>query len=430
MPDLDLQGIRSELTAELRAAQSGAAPNARVAARISGLIGEVDDVLETGAKISKVKIGQPPPNEIVRTKQSAKDLEAAEKLKTAREFYRKDVIETYQSGTVGDILEKGPRGDKVTNAQIASKFFRAGPRGAETAQEFIAAIGDDPTAREALEEFIRQDLVTSATNPMTGEVTTTKLKTWLSRYKPALRKLGLDDRFKSLEYARGELDKALEMKTAFDKSVASKLLESDLDTAIKNAFAKGSKGKAARRLMNKLKGNKKAIAGLQNATIDHIIGSAQTTATDAFSNPIVSLAGVEKEFKKLRPALDIMFKDSPMKMSAFNKYRRALQILQRGKASPLGGGSDTAENVITALAEKAGLAKGKIATVVKAVMKPLLDMSDTHINALLNRAAFDPDFAYTLMLAAKGSPVDIISRRLKGHMLSLGAKAYKREETQ
>jgi hypothetical protein len=180
--------------------------------------------------------------------------------------------------------------------------------------------------------------------------------------------------------------------------------------------------------MNQLKGDKNAISGLQNATIDHIIDTAQTTASDAFNNPIISLAGVEREFKKLKPAIDVIFKDSPGKLVSFNKYRQALKILQRGKASPLGGGSDTMENALTALAQGSGLSASKVATIVRAVMKPILNMSDNQVNALLNRAAFDPDFAHTLIMASRGTPVDIIERRLKGHLASLGIKAFKQEK--
>jgi hypothetical protein len=63
-PD-DLQGIRSELTTDLRRVQGGQEPNARKASRISGLIGEIDDILKkasaSGERLTKEFIINPTP---------------------------------------------------------------------------------------------------------------------------------------------------------------------------------------------------------------------------------------------------------------------------------------------------------------------------------------------------------------------------------
>lgn len=395
----DLQGIRTELTTDLRRTQGGTDPNARKAARISKMIDAVDDLL-TDAGVGA----------------------GGGELKTAQQFFKKEVIGKFKSGSVGDILKKSGGQYKVTNAGVASRFFKPGSKGAESAQEFVNAVGANKNARSAIEEAVRQDLVTNATNPITGELTEAKLKTWLARHKHALRGLDLQDRFKDIGMARSQLDKALEAKIAFDKSVASRMLGADVETAVKSAFSKGAKGKEARTLYLKLKGDKKAIAGLQNATIDHIIDNAMLTTPDAFNSPIVSLAKVEREFKKLKPAISVIFEDSPAKLKAFNAYRAALRTLQRNKTSPVGGGSETAAHLFTAMARTSGLSMGRTANIGRALIKPLIDMSDSQVNALLNRAAFDPEFAHTLMFIARKAPADIIARRLKGHMLSIGMK--------
>jgi len=347
---------------------------------------------------------------------------AAGDLKTAQTFWKKEVIDKFNTGTTGDILRKGKGGDKVSNAQIASRYFKPGSAGVEQANQFVESVGDNPQAREAIEDFIKQDLLSTATNPVTGEIIESKLKTWLTRYKPSLKKLGLENRFNTMVKASEELNKAKDMQVAFNKSVASKALNSDVDSVVKSVFATGSKRKAAERLMGKLKGDKKAIAGLQNSTIDHLITNAETTAVDAFNNPIVSLAGVEREFKKLKPAIDVLFKDAPVKLDALNKYRSALKIMQRGKASPLGGGSDTAENVITAMSKATGLSHSRTLNILKALTSPLREMGNNQVNAILNRAAFDPEFAQTIMMAAKGRPVKIIEQRLQSHLAALGLR--------
>lgn len=397
----DLQSLRSSLTDSLRDAQGAASPNNRMISRLSKMIGEVDSVLIGAGE----DVGSP-----------------AESLKTAQQFFKKEVIEKFKTGATGDILKKGAGGDKVSNAQIASRYFKPGNKGVEQAQQFIDSVGERPEAREAIEDYIKQDLLSSSINPVTAEISETKLKTWLSRYKPALKKLGLDNKFDNIVKVREELTKATDLKVAFDKSSASKLLDDDVDSVIKIAFASGQKRKAAERIMTKVGGDKKAVSGLQNATIDHIITNAETTAADAFGNPIVSLAKVENEYKKFSPALKVLFKDAPQKLEALDQYRKALMILQRGKASPIGGGSDTAENVITAMSKASGMTHSRALNVAKAIIKPIISMGDDQVNAILNRAAFDPDFAYTLKLASKGRPEKIINERMIGHIATLGIR--------
>ncbi len=406
----DLQGLRSSLTDSIRDLKGASAPNNRKLARLNGLLKEVDNVIESAPTVQV----------------SGEAIEAGKKLKTARSFFKKEVVEKYGKGAVGDILKKG--GDKVSNANVAGKFFKKGFKGSESAQEFISAVGDNKNARGALEDYIKQDLLSNVTNPATGEVVETKLKTWLNKHKPALKKLGIEKKYDSLVKASEELTTAREMKISFDKSVASKLLKSDVDTEVKNAFGSGSKKKAAIDLMKDLKGNKKAISGLQNSTIDHIIKNAKTTAPDAFGNPIISYAKVEKEYNKYKPAIDVMFKDSPEKLKALDQYRKAFKIMQRGKSSPMTGGPETAELLITMMANSTGIAKSKALTIAKAVISPLIEMSDNQVNAILNRAATDPDFAYTIQMLAKGKPTDKVEQRLKGHLAAVLMRDSKKDK--
>ena len=49
--------------------------------------------------------------------------------------------------------------------------------------------------------------------------------------------------------------------------------------------------------MLKVGKDKKALAGVQNATIDHIIKQAETTAVDVFQQPIISVAALDKQIK-------------------------------------------------------------------------------------------------------------------------------------
>lgn len=350
--------------------------------------------------------------------------EAAGKLKDARGFWRKEVIQKYQQGTVGDILKKGAKGDKVGNAQVASRFFKPGPAGVQQADEFLNAIGDNPEAKQAMEDFIKQDLLNYSTNPVTGEVTQAKLKTWLNKYKPSLKKYGMDKRFDSIVKTRTELDDALLFKKEFDKSQASKLLNSDVDKAVQNALSTGSKGASARKLMSMMKGDKQAISGLQNSIIDQILYK------DAIEQTPRTIAKVNDQYLKYKPALAVVFKDSPNKLKALNTYRNALDKMEILNRSPIGPGSATMELQETGKAIEAatGLSKNWIYTVGKTIANITKGNSDKAVKMLLHRAAYDPDFAFTLMLAAKGRSKDVIKQRLYGHLTAMGLRGTIKKE--
>jgi hypothetical protein len=355
--------------------------------------------------------------EIPKTEMEA----SAKKLKTAQQFFKKEVIEKYKHGTIGDILKKSAKGDKVGNAQVASRFFKPGQKGLQQADEFINAIGDNPQAKQAMEDYIKQDLLEYATNPVTGEVTETKLKTWLAKYKPALKKYGLENKFDSIVKARQSLDDALVLKNKFDKSQASKLLNSDVDKALQNALSSGSKRTEVRKLIKALKGDKKAISGLQNSLIDQIIYKDVAEQTPR------TMAKLNDQYLKYKPALDEAFKDTPEKIRALNVYRDVMEKLEIGKYSPIGGGSDTAENIVSGIAKRFGLSNSRIVSIVKSVAGILKGNSDKTIDTMLNRAAYDPDFAYTLMLIAKGRKPDVVKRRFYGHFISSGTTGIRQE---
>jgi hypothetical protein len=403
----DLQGLSSEIGAQIGDVSASAQPNARLLSRLTRLKGAVDDVLTEGGEGT-----------------------AGEQLKQARKFFKEEVIQKFKQGTARDILRKGPGGaDRVDNALVASKFFRPGRPGIKAADDFINAVGDSQEARTALNDFIKQDLLEKAASPLTGEITEGGLKRWLARNKPALDRLGLADEFSSTVKARSALDEAINTKAAFDKSSAAKILEADPESVIKTAFSTGPKGRAARDLLVRVRDNKNALAGVQNETIDHIIRQAETTAVDAFQQPIISVAALDKQIKSFQPALDILFKDSPQKLTALKQTRNALRTIQRTSKSPLGGGSDTAENIITAMAKEGGLTGSRLVNVVRASTKPFRDLSKQQVDSILNRAILDPDFAFTIMQAAKGAKPDIVARRLKGHLALLGARSDATPET-
>jgi len=377
------------------------------------------DGIKTGKDVSYLSSKAQAASEKVTLKEAQK--KAAADLKKARGVWKTEYIEKFKQGEVKSILSKGKDGaDKVQSAQIASKFFRPGKAGADAADYLLKAVGKDPKARQAILDYATQDLIHSATNPATGELTEAGLRRWMHKHRIALDKYGITGKFTSLKNARGELTKATEFKKEFEKSATAKLLGTDPEKAIGKALSGPSQRAAVENMLKSMRGDKAAVAGLQNSLIDHILTASETTATDAFGEKIIGLAGLDKNIKKYASAMRVLYKGSPEKLKALNDVRGALRIMHRNTRSPVGGGSDTAENIITHLAKKSFMGVGKVAAVVKAAMSPIKNYSDQQINMIINRALLDPNFSTTLIMASKGIKPDLVKQRMIGHMAALG----------
>ncbi len=345
----------------------------------------------------------------------------SKKLKSARTAWKKGYIEKFKQGTVNDILRKGPDGaDKVQSGQIAGRFFKPGVAGMDAADDFIKAIGDDPKAKEAIRDYVRQDMIANAKNPTTGEITAIGLNRWKAKYKRALDKFGLSKEFDTIEKARKQLDQAVDAQAEFEKSAAAKLLDSDPLKAVQNALSKGSKASAAHNLMSKITDDRMAVSGLQNAMVDHIllkdVGELRT------------IAKMDALIKEYDPALRVIFEANPRKYESIKTVRNAVKTLGRTNASPLGGGSDTAENLLSVMAKEGGMATWKIAGIVQAAMAPFKQLSEVNVNRFINRAILDPEYARTLTMMAKGMDDTLIVSRLKAQLAKIGIMSLRGKE--
>jgi len=387
----DLDGFQSELKAEIRKIKSGPEVNERKLSRLTQLNNQIENLIQQTSE------GITP---------------QAEKLKQARTFWKTEVIDKFKKGDIGEILaNKGGGEYRVSDAQIASKFFKPGPTGQQAARQFKNSIGGSQKAMQAIEDAAKQDLLAKFPN---GEITEAGLKAWLSRNKLALKELNITSKFDDLTKAREQLTDAISFQNEFNRSEAAKLLGSDPQTAIVNALNKGSKGKAAANLMQQTKGNKAAQAGLRNALDDYILEQAQNPATGM----ITRLDKLDSLLKKYAPARNVFYEGDKEALKAWQQGRDAFRIAARGTKSPLGGGSDTAENILTSVFKSLGVSSGRVGSLVRAFIDPLKKQEMNKVNALVNQALLNPDFAYTLMLAADSAQPGIVKGTLSKFHIS------------
>ena len=449
----DIQGLRSEILEDLRTAKDKGLPKS-LRARLAKAVEIIDKKLGT----SSGKEGK--------------------ELQVAQKWWRENVAEKYGKGSVGDIL----RGEEsVQDAMVAGKFFKTGPAGEQAATEFMNIMGDNAAAKTALREHINQK-VYDLRSDKTGEITRAALNRFLKIHKPALKKLGMTDEFNTLMKARVAADKALAVSKEFEKSVASRVLNGDVNDIVKNAFSgTGSKKKAAEELIafmkrpkpsrdellyhatyNTIPGGKlksgffggkyqleggmlegygdnlyalkppkgkyvdpKAIAGLQNAMVDEILTKIPL---DKPIRDLLTSTKMAAQFREYDAALKVVFKDSPEKLKAMHTVRRAIKALEYKTGETAGEGERYAADVVRRIAFLQGHSTVAAVDIARKTVRLLKGMSKEKIHKFINRGILDPEVAYSLMQAARGGSEKRMTQGIVNSLVRLGLIAQPKKQ--
>lgn len=410
LPFKEVKGIRTEILNELRmetSRQTGQNP-AKIR-RLSQMLDATEEALDQLATSGDKNI-----SELYRA--------ASSKWKAYKE--------TYESGTIGEILQKGGRGEefRLTPEQSLSKIFNS--KDLRAADRLNTAIGKNE-ATSMVRDYADYDLMTKTKNPMTGEVDPKKLSKWLQTNSGILNKYGLKDTYKNLSAVKSVIEATEKNLAQFEKTQAMKMLGADVDKTINVAFTgKGGRasGETAKELMKIAEGNPAAQAGIKRAFTDNILKEIQVTAKEITGSPVTSVAKFNNIYKKYEPALKEFYKGEPKKIKALQNMKKAYEIMIRNKTSPIGGGSDTFENTITALYQAAGHAPVggpmKIRA-LRSIVRILTSLKQSQVEEVLARAIFDPDVAMTLEMVATGISPEIVQKRFASHILSLTGLAVK-----
>jgi hypothetical protein len=186
--------------------------------------------------------------------------------------------------------------------------------------------------------------------------------------------------------------------------------------------------------------DKRAAAGLQNAFKDFILGQIETTAKTITDDAILSPAALSKAMKKYDPAMRMLYKEDMQKYRALKNVQNAIEIQSRSARSPIGGGSDTAENVnvIRSIVWKLiqripGLnIASDVAITGASKLKQIIDHSqEKRLMDFLVKASYDPELALTIMNTSKfgGRNAGQIAQKIEGYLTSpIGATGPTLEE--
>lgn len=405
----DLRGLRTTVLNEMRNEAAAGLPNAPKMQRLRDLKQSIETAID--------QIGKG-------------EGETAGAYRKASKFYREEYAQKFKQGPVADVLRPGFRGEetRIPPGEIAGKFFKAGKL--DAADQFISAVGGNAEAKQAIRDYAADDLLRSATDSQTGELSTAGLNRWLGKNRPVLEKFGLQNEFSTLQKAQAALDEARGAVQGFSKSSAAKILGAEPEKAIETAFTgQRSPAKVAADLLFQLRGDKGARAGLQNAFADFLVRKMETTQADIAGQSVLSVASSKKLVQKYAGAMRILYSDRPEKLKALLTIQKAVEIGGRSARSPLGGGSDTAENVLNAIGNVVkDKAMDTFATTraLRAVRGVFASYNEAQVRKYLARALVDPDYAQSLINLAQGftaekAQVPRLMSGLGGSLAALGS---------
>jgi len=392
----NLHSLRKDIGRQIQDASTGANPNRELAMNLRKIQSAIDADIEAG-------------------------MGSENAYKAAKDSFI-DYANRFRSGEIAKITQKGGQssGRNIPDALIAKRVFSL-----DGSDDFIRAVGKDKAAAH-IDQYAAQDLLSKA-NPLTGELTTNTAASWLKKNMPVLRKYGISEKYSTVAKAQAQLEVARLNEAEFAKSAASRLLNSDVDKAVGSAFSSNpsNTGAVADGLMKQIVNDQQGVKGLQNAFKDFIISKVETTAKTIEGDAILSPAAIQKTMVKYAPAMRRIYAKEPAKIAALQKVSKAVEIQGRSARSPIGGGSDTAENLNSARSVLGRVVDivpggGMVRTLAKMGLGKLNDLTAQEVNKVIARALYDPDLAKTLMLASRRYKPEVIERQINSHLVTMG----------
>lgn len=343
----------------------------------------------------------------------------------ANRYAENQYFNRFERGAVGETQRFGNEANRLRKPfeEMAREFTT--PTGAD---DLIRAVGPDEAQRLMFQHY-SQDLLRKV-NPATGELSASAAARWVRENGPSLTKYGLADKFGDVVKMQSAADDAGRAYTAYTKTAAAKFLGADVDKAVEAAMQTSPKntGAAIKNLLDTVGDNPDARTGLENAFRDFIIAKAETMNRNIAGDAILSPAAIQKAMQKFEPAMQVLYANAPEKLDALKRVQTAIEIQGRSARSPLGGGSDTAENMAMAQGIMHKLA-GPVMRWGSIGLGVLNKLNSTQINNLLAKAMYDPDLAMTLIKASKET-AQPTERRLNQHLIRLGIVAANQPDRQ
>lgn len=202
-------------------------------------------------------------------------------------------VDTFDSGTVGQILRNSGRSDqyRVPDATVGTRLFRPGVNGAQDVQAYIKAAGPDQ-AIPTLTDYAAMSLRRAAGRD-DGTLDPGKATTWLNLHRDALRALpdNVSARFQNAQTASDVVaDTVASRKRILDEYQAGTFAKlagldnaDDVTRVIGNVLGSNNRVQQMQALATQAGRNPDALAGLRKSVADYIsnrfVGNTEAAAT-------------------------------------------------------------------------------------------------------------------------------------------------------
>jgi hypothetical protein len=375
----DLRGLRSEIASEIRKEKSFPQPNDKKIMRLAELQQSVQRTLDQLSDPEFIaKKGYDP---------GLRDMYEAAVTKY------KDEYVPYKQGATRDVLRAGPSGEEpaVPYSAIAGKFFKTGRGAKEAAQEFIKNAGSREDAKKALEGYIYRDLLDNATVADGNKLDSKKYAAWFKSHQEALGEFPeLRSDLLSLKNAQAKVDEIASIAKPF---------EGDSDRIMQRILTAKNPNEEMNRLMRVIKEDPAGTEGLRKAFWDEALNKSTTRRIDVAGEQMINPAALKDHMKKYSGIYSKLYTQE--ERASMEKVQKAYEVIMRTDKTPLGSGSDTAENINNAasLAAWAGmrLFGNRSFMLAAPIAKIIGSIPQEKRLALLEQALLDPEVAKGLM---------------------------------
>lgn len=261
---------------------------------------------------------------------------AAQPYREFMDYWLKNYVQVFDKKDVRNInrFETANR-PYVEDAQVVGKFFQPEEDGIHAADTYIGILGERNPSNEgaykALETWVDHNLLSKKEgvyDPESGLILPKKLENWKYKYRYALKKFGLEERYNDLNDVQAAIKRDAEYKDFFNKSAAARMLGYDPNTeilALRNSINKASD---TAYIMKILKNDPKAVMGFQRTLIEQLESLDPLKAMDP-SKPLdrQAFAALKKIFEENKEIYQEAFKYDPVRLRQLLNYQKAMERL-------------------------------------------------------------------------------------------------------
>jgi hypothetical protein len=285
-------------------------------------------------------------NDTLRVAAETGQGEGIKALSDATKFWRETYIPKFREGSTGKILSQAKTGERtIEPSSIGGHYFKPDKAkgAAEAADQFNYIFKDDPEAKGLISDFAAQDLLREGRDPVTRELKTKKIETWLYQHKNTLDKFGLTSEFSDLQKAMKLADTAKGTEGIFNKTSLARSLNKNPDFAIEAALANPKESiRNVQMMVDLAKSDPAAMDGLRAGIADYFQRKINLTARDIKLRNEQSMKRIDDFIVYYKPALEQSKLYTPEQLKAFDAVHQAMQKISQQQYVVAGKNSQTA----------------------------------------------------------------------------------------